>query len=635
MKISQIEPRVQLVEGLGYEASRTYRLWESTGHVLKEFALDDTQIKQLFAQIEKDLSAPGGNNRTAIGKGIDTATAAGKEVKKAYDELVNKVQTSAPMENADAMYDTVADKLKTATGGDAGVMKYVQKYRDFAKAHPVAQSFIYAALIAAAGISGAGLGGAAALGLFKMTDRLLQGDKFSTALGKGAMTGATTLAAGQVGQALQGADAVAPAGAEGPANIGNQSFAAPPPPGTDAIDAAAQTAVDAGKEGAKSAASTAATNRIAGTAVDTATTVAQGAGAEMFQGLATDSLANDAIKQIADKIAAGTITDRDLTFLDSTKQFVAAQINDQGYQTAPKELWDHYNVLDAMVRKAVELPKLKESFNPFINYVTTQAAWQLNESLGRPRGGVYLTEAGIKQALQTAASNIGTGIKTAATNLTTKVTADKLQKAWAKSGNPPDSVALEKFLQQQGVDAGTIAKSMQAIGLEASGVSANQKVEPNMSGDIPAPGATSDRVEPTLAEPAAQAPAATTTPEPAPEVPAATTTPEPPKTPEQIRKEKQAAAAADAQAQMKANPPAATKQSFGYGQQVTIPGTQAPALPKAPEVAAAAKAYANLPKEEKDAIIAKLKAALGQQTAPAAAPEVAAESFRRLNKIIK
>jgi hypothetical protein len=619
MKIAEVSRRVSLYETLDHSARRTYKLWESAGYVLKEFALDDAQIKQLFSQIEKDLSVDGGN-RTALGKGIDATTAAGKAIKTAYDELVGQVQNSAPMQNADAEYDKLAAQLKAATGGDEGVMKYVQKYRDFATKHPVAQSFIYAALIAAAGISGAGLGGAAVLGLLKMSDRLLQGDKFSSALGKGAMTGATALAAGQIGQAVQGADAALPS--------------TPVAPDTSAIDAVADTAVDAGAEGAKSAAGTAATNRVAGaasdvsdTAVSAAQEIVKGSGAEMFPGLATDQMANNAIKQIADKIAAGAMTDSDLTFLDSTKQFVAAQINDQGYQTAPKELWDHYNVLDAMVRKAVEIPKMKESINPYINYVTTQAAWQLNESLGRPRGGVYLTEAGIRQALSTAAGNISSGIKTAAGNLTTKVTADKLQKAWAKSGNPPDSVALEKFLQQQGVDAGTVAKSMQSIGLQATGATADQKVEPTMSGNIPAPKATPGKVEPTLGEPT---PEPVATPEPAAEPVAAA------KTPEEIRKEKQAAAAADAQAQMKANPApaasAATTPDFSGGQQqVTPAGTVAPPLPnpgkKMAEIAA------TMSPEEKAALVAKIQAAIAQKKAAATQP--VAESFRRLNKIIK
>jgi hypothetical protein len=336
------------------------------------------------------------------------------------------------------------------------------------------------------------------LGLFKMTDRLLQGDKFSSALGKGAMTGATAFAAGQVGQALQGADAAASAGADGTANIGNQSFA-PPPPGTDAVDAAAQTAVDAGKEGAKSAASTAATNRVAGAAADTATDTAtgaaadaatnvakevvKGAGAEMFKGLSTDAMANDAIKQIADKIAAGALTDRDLTFLDSTKQFVAAQINDRGYQTAPKELWDHYNVLDAMVRKAVELPRLQESRARYIDAQDTVRHWALKESLGRPRGGVRLTEAGVNRVFELVAQQVLTegimdtlkgaagavtgAIKQTGKNLTTKITADKLKKAWEFEGGNTDSEAIKVFLKNQGVTPEIIDGAMKTVGIKA------------------------------------------------------------------------------------------------------------------------------------------------------------------------
>ena len=110
------------------------------------------------------------------------------------------------MKDIDAKYDQAAAKLKQATGGDQGVMKYIEKYRTFAKEHPIAQGLIYSALIAAAGISGVGIGGAAALGLLKMTDKLLQGEKFSTSLGKGLATGATAFAAGQVGKLIHGGD---------------------------------------------------------------------------------------------------------------------------------------------------------------------------------------------------------------------------------------------------------------------------------------------------------------------------------------------------------------------------------------------------------------------------------------------
>jgi hypothetical protein len=169
-------------------------LWESAGRKLVEAQLTADQITQLFQQIQTAK-----DNRTLVGKGVD----AGSAVMRAYNDLKTKISNSGPIQNMDAMYDQAAAKLKQATGGDQGAMAYVQKYRDFAKAHPVAQSFIYGTLIAAAGISGAGAGGAAALGLFKMVDKLLQGEKFSSAAYSGAKTGLLAYGASKLGDLIK------------------------------------------------------------------------------------------------------------------------------------------------------------------------------------------------------------------------------------------------------------------------------------------------------------------------------------------------------------------------------------------------------------------------------------------------
>ena len=154
--------RRYLYEGLTLTEAKSVKLWENAGCKLVEANLTVQQVQQIFQQVEQGATAAGGN-RTLLGKGKDVATS----VNKAWEDLKTKIQDSKPISNIDAMYDKAAEKLKQATGGDQGVMRYVQMYRDFAKKHPVAQSFIYGALIAAAGISGAGAGGAAALGLFK------------------------------------------------------------------------------------------------------------------------------------------------------------------------------------------------------------------------------------------------------------------------------------------------------------------------------------------------------------------------------------------------------------------------------------------------------------------------------------
>lgn len=188
-----------LYEGLDCTSKQSMMLWESAGRAITEAQLTPQQITQLFQQVEKNATATGGN-RTLIGQGKDVTGA----VANAYKDLKSKVENSAIMQNFDQAYDQAAEKLKQATGGEQGVMQYVEKYRNFAKKHPIAQSLIYGALIAAAGISGAGAGGAAALGLLKMTDKLLQGEKFSSAAIKGAETGALAYGASKLGDLVRG-----------------------------------------------------------------------------------------------------------------------------------------------------------------------------------------------------------------------------------------------------------------------------------------------------------------------------------------------------------------------------------------------------------------------------------------------
>jgi hypothetical protein len=202
MRLLQIQNQY-LYEGLDRESRNTVMLWESAGIKLREAQLTADQIQQLFAEIEKGVTA-GGSNRTMLGKGKDAASA----VNKAWEDLKSKVQDSKPIKNIDAAFDQAVAKIEAGLGGpDNKVNQVIQKYRKFAKDRPISQSLIYAALIAAAGISGAGLGGAAVLGLLKMTDKLLQGEKFSSAAYAGGKTGALAYGAGQIGQAMRGGDA--------------------------------------------------------------------------------------------------------------------------------------------------------------------------------------------------------------------------------------------------------------------------------------------------------------------------------------------------------------------------------------------------------------------------------------------
>jgi hypothetical protein len=61
--------------------------------------------------------------------------------------------------------------------------------------------------------------------------------------------------------------------------------------------------------------------------------------------------------------------------------------------------------------------------------------------------------------------------KTKGANLTTKITADKLNSAWQKAGAPTDSEELKQFLTAQGVDAAMIDTVYKSLKI-TSGVAA-------------------------------------------------------------------------------------------------------------------------------------------------------------------
>jgi hypothetical protein len=78
-------------------------------------------------------------------------------------------------------------------------------------------------------------------------------------------------------------------------------------------------------------------------------------------------------------------------------------------------------------------------------------------------------------------------LKTKARNLTTKVTADKLNSAWQKAGSPTDSEQLKKFLIDQGVATEVVDKVYTTLKLPAAGTDpAAAAADPAAAGADPA-----------------------------------------------------------------------------------------------------------------------------------------------------
>ncbi len=371
-----------LYEGLDNKSKKSMMLWESAGRAIVEAQLTTQQIAQLFQQVEKDATAAGGN-RTLVGKGKDVASA----VNQAYQDLKSKVENSAVMQNFDQAYDQAAEKLKQATGGEQGVMQYVQKYRDFAKKHPIAQSLIYGALIAAAGISGAGAGGAAALGLLKMTDKLLQGEKFSRAAIKGAETGAMAYAAGQIGKALRG---------------------------------------------------------------DQTTT--------------TSSTSTSTQQGYIDSIPLKGSVHPDWLKQYPTSQFQYQWDGSEGWRVVDKAS----NRLMATFTSGTPpvdtvMPGVADNFES--QQLTNDQVTKLFETIIVEAGLWDKFKTGLGQAGAKAKEVVGQQVQKIGHNITTKITADKLQKAWKSAGSPTDSDAIKNLLIAQGIDATIVDNSLKALNI--------------------------------------------------------------------------------------------------------------------------------------------------------------------------
>jgi hypothetical protein len=103
-------------------------------------------------------------------------------------------------------------------------------------------------------------------------------------------------------------------------------------------------------------------------------------------------------------------------------------------------------------------------------------------------------------------------------NLTTKVTASKLNSAWQKAGAPTDSEALKTFLQSQGVDQTVVDTVYSSLRIKsqpvksATGAAAKTKTAVSPTADVPAGSVskTKTAVSPTTEVPAGAAQSAAT-----------------------------------------------------------------------------------------------------------------------------
>jgi LysM repeat protein len=468
MLIEDIVRREPIYES-SYNASR----------MLVEAALTQDQIQQIFAAVADGAKA-GGNvantgdapasNKTMLGKGTAAISGAWNKVKTAISQ-------SGPVSGFDVFVDKIQRSLLQSSGGQSGaVSKAIQKYREFATAHPVMQGAIYAGLIALAGISGAGLGGAAIIGGIKIFDRMLQGDKASSAIWKGFKTGAVAYGAGQLGQAMQGGPAPDPTDMGGASEFGG----APVQPwGGQGIQASPDQFMPGGVN-------------LPDTNVqmpDLSNVPLPGSEYVVRAGDNLSTLAQNNNMSVQDLMKANPqITNpNDLSVgqkltipAPATGNPIYAQGVGTAADTASKVATGQYTPSRFGIREHFH--------NPYIDWSRTG----LNEGTGTMM--IFITGAGVQKVFKTVVSEgVWDSIKGVAKSswegATNKITVNKLDMNWrrsAKLGNEAsvDGEQVKKFLRDQGVTDVLINKVFQDLKLDAA-TPANAA-----AGAAPAPAAT-------------------------------------------------------------------------------------------------------------------------------------------------
>ena len=423
--------RTSIFESIGH-GDAYFTTWEKEIHpILCEVALTPDQIQQLFTAVEK------GSDRTLLGKVKDAPS-------KISDAWFNKfggmLQSSTPVKAFDQKFEEIKSKIAAENPKLAASLA---KYGEYAKNNPKLHKFLLgiagsvaAALgVAVAGGIGAsvlaiGTGTAIAVGIVNIADRLLQGQKASTAIGRGATAGV-----------VAGISAAAMAGI-GKWAAGLREKSIPIADGLEKI-------------------SYKATRELSSYGMEMK---------EMTQGfdVVVDADAASAIRAAVNGIKNGDSSAfgqlQDLGRLVHSADYKARMKDVAGFA---KDMAFNNDSLLQWIKG------LTQAATAVGGAAAGQAAGAAGEKPAAPKEGftatgkklsegqVYmifnrvctqqqLTE-GPMDFIKGAAAKGMDKLKTVGKNLTTKFTADKLNSAWQKAGSPTDSEEVAKILTAAGV----------------------------------------------------------------------------------------------------------------------------------------------------------------------------------------
>ena len=410
--------RVSVFESLG-RGDAYFETWEREIHpMLCEVAMDPAQVKQLFTSIEKNAG------RSTLGKASDAVKGAKDKISDVwFNKFGGMLQSSGPVQAFDQKFEDIKSKISAKNPELAAKLA---KYGEFAKNNPNLHKFLLAiagSAAAALGVALAGGVGAGALavgtgagiatGIINIADRLLKGEKASTAIGRGATAGivagltAGTLA--KIGGWLAG--------------MREQSI----PLGDTGIEEVSYRA----------------------------TKTLKSFGMEMTEMVQGFKVAVNPEEASAVRAAMNLIQNGEVEGFNQL-QDIASVIQSKEYKEGIKA------TLDAAKQVAFN----NDSLLQWIKGVTKVAS-----TVGA--AGAGQAAAGVGEAPPAAPTPVAESLNRAQLNelfgiTGNKVDASKLEKAWTKAGSPTDSEEIKQILVSAGVDEQLVATAFADLGIEVS-----------------------------------------------------------------------------------------------------------------------------------------------------------------------
>ena len=366
-----------------------------------------------------------------LGKAGDAVGAAKDKISDVwFNKFGGMLQSSAPVQAFDQKFEEIKASIAAKNPQLAAKLA---KYGEFAKSNPNLHKFLLAiagSAAAALGVAVAGGVGASALaigtgtgiavGIVNIADRLLQGQKASTAIGRGATAGAIAgLTAAGISKAKDMLDTLG---------------AVKTIKRVASLDINGTTVMLNPEDAAKYSASVQASMKATG---------------DLLKGGA-DAMSN-----------LGSVMDANSAKQASVLADILSRAADPEYQKAVAAAANQVIKPGAIGAAANAVSSALSVLSPVLSAMTGQAVAGAKEKPAAP----------VKESLNRHQLNELFGITG------NKVDASKLQKAWEKAGSPMDSKAVAKILQSAGVDPAVISKAFTDMSLpEPAG-----KIEPTLN----------------------------------------------------------------------------------------------------------------------------------------------------------